>query len=950
MDQQDGSKEHQIPFRKILAIYFKASRKRVLSMLIISSIFFLLLTSIVIVSYSIYQDSFYSYIETNHNWLNDNKISVASYVRIEESEKIESNYLMKGIDEATTELENIMPNVLKNYAGGIETRFYNFTSYNDYSTIFVSTYDDTLLNLIKNNLHSGRLPENSTEILYYDALNRFSFEIGDILNLTEKIVYNDYPTTTKCQIVGIVKNLESIFYTNNISTDILKETGNYFITNSTCFYNLVNEIVKESHGLSVFIDFEYTFSVKHLKTNKYVNALNAIHWDEDFSFNYLPNLLYNAFCADLMYALNNFKMNWYLTIYNQLLICSPFMLLIGFISVEIYRTGNFEKRAKYRLLKTHGMDNQSLAKFLFYENLILFGSSLLIGLCVSLIVDYFVVRSLNLSPNVSYIAGFSNVSSIFMILGIFLGFFLINYLIDLLQLRKTKVTIMEEYETKKKRFLSKIFSLPELNFLVPGIIFTIFGLLISYLTYDGGNYFESIINVNFFIGFSILAVLGILFLLLAVLLFLRRGMTYLWYRIGDSAWKNTKSYFSLALKHLSVYIRNYKNTIMVFFLIGLCVTPGLIIAKSVDEHTTLEANLSVGCSDILVENWNIDEGLESNISSIEGVELSTVLSNINLVVEDSSGFDDSQNIINFYVISNITEYVEIVDFTLLTQDGYSKNDITMLETDLTYLMNRKYARKNDYHKDEIFSTVKIFPTIHQPKELEYLNDFSYFPLIPRRKFEGDLFYELFNQPTYIDLVVSENTVDLILEYTARERTQKDYLLIKTVEGANITAVQEELTSKYQLTTYTYEDHLTSMDSTLNSVGLKLFKIITILSIVLTVVYGSFKAANIYKERLRLLEIFVRNGARRWLIVGNFSVEFILVILVPIIVSIGITSPYLNNVSSFMLNLVTEYTTFTLWCPWWVAILTGLLALFGVLIGWCTSLYFFVKSYRSSKSE
>lgn len=949
MDQQDGSKEHQIPIRKILAIYFKASRKRVLSMLIISSIFFLLLTSIVIVSYSTYQDSFYSYIETNHNWLNDNKISVESKRGITDSVTLASNYLMKGIEEVTTKLENIIPSIVKKSAGVIEVSLFNFISYNNYFGIFLSTYDNTALNLITNNLHSGRLPENSTEILYYNSINQFSFEISDILNLTVERVYNDYPEITECQIVGIVNNLDSIFYNNNISTDILRETSNYFITTNDYFSNLVNDINNKDNSLGVYIDFEYTFSVKHLKTNKYIKALNEYQW-EDKLFVYLPNPDPFHFCEDLMYALNNFKMNWYLTIYNQLLICSPFMLLIGFISVEIYRTGNFEKRAKYRLLKTHGMDNQSLAKFLFYENLILFGSSLLIGLCLSLIVDYFVVRSLNLSPNVSYIAGFSNVSSIFMILGIFLGFFLINYLIDLLQLRKTKVTIMEEYETKKKRFLSKIFSLPELNFLVPGIILTIFGLLISYLAYNDGDYFESIINVNFFIGFSILAVLGILFLLLAVLLFLRRGMTYLWHRIGSSAWKNAKSYFSLALKHLSVYIRNYKNTIMVFFLIGLCVTPGLIIAKSTDEHNTLEANLSVGCSDILVENWNIEEDLEANISRIEGVELSTVLSNINLNVEDSGEFGGLQYIINFYVISNITEYVEIVDFTLLTQDGYSKNDITKLETDLTYLMNRKYARKNDYDKDEIFSNMKIFPTIHQPKELEYLNDFSYFPLIPRRKFEGAIFYDLFNQPTYIDLVVSDNTMDLILEYSARERFQKDYLLIKTVEGANITAVQEELSSKYQLTAYTYEDYLTSMDSTLNSLGLKLFRIITMLSIVLTVVYGCFKAANIYKERLRLLEIFVRNGARRGLIIVNFSVEFILVILVPIIVSIGITVPYLNNVSSFMLNLVTEYTTFTLWYPWWVAILTGLLALFGVLIGWCTSLYLFVKSYRSYKSE
>ncbi len=938
MDQQDGSKEHQIPIRKILAIYFKASRKRVLSILIISSIFFLLLTSVVIVSYSVYQDSFYSYIETNHNWLNDNKISVESRGGIEDPVTLTSNYLMKRIEEVTTKLENVIPNIVKKSSGVIEISLYNFISYNNYSGIFLSTYDNTAQNLITNSLHSGRLPENSTEILYYNALNQFSFEIGDILNLTGKIVYNDYPEITNCQIVGIVNNLDSIFYNNNISTDILRETSNYFITTSDYFSDLVNVIDNKDNSVGVYIDFEYTFSVKHLKTNKYLKALNEYYWESMY------------FCEDLMRALINFKMNWYLTIYNQLIICSPFMLLIGFISVEIYRTGNFEKRAKYRLLKTHGIDNTSLVKFLLLENLILFGSSLGIGLCLSLIVDYFIVRSLDLASNVSYIAGFTNSFSILFILILYLVFFTINYLIDLVQLRKTKVTIMEQYKTKKKRFLSRIFSLPELNFFFPGMIFTIFGLLISYLAFDGGSYADSIININSFFGFSIMAVLGILFLLLAVLLFLRRGMIYLWNRIGYSAWKNTKSYFSLALKHLSIYTNDYKNTIMVFFLIGLCVTPGLIIAKSTDEHNTLEANISVGCSDILVENWDIDGNLEANISRIEGVELSTVLSNIKIVVENSNGLDGSQNIINFYVIANITEYVEIVDFTLLTQDGYTKNDITKLETDLTYLMNRKYARKNDYNKDEIFTTEGITQSSYQSKELIYTSDFSYFPLIPRRKFEGDVFYELFNQPTYIDLVVSDNTLDLILEYSARERFQKDYLLIKTVEGANITAVQEELSSKYQLTAYTYDDYLTSIDSTLNSLGLKLFKIITILSIVLAVVYGCFKAAYIYKERQRLLEIFIRNGARRGLIVANFSVEVILVILVPIIVSIGITLPYLNNVSSFMLNVVTEYTTFTLWYPWWVAILTGLLVLFGVLIGWGTSLYLFVKSYRSSKSE
>ncbi len=63
--------------------------------------------------------------------------------------------------------------------------------------------------------------------------------------------------------------------------------------------------------------------IKRRKTNKYINALNAIPWDEDFSFNYLPNLMYNSFCPDLMDALNNFKMNWYLTLLSTATFAVP---------------------------------------------------------------------------------------------------------------------------------------------------------------------------------------------------------------------------------------------------------------------------------------------------------------------------------------------------------------------------------------------------------------------------------------------------------------------------------------------------------------------------------------------------------------------------------------------------------------------------------------------------
>ncbi|MBN1328605.1 MAG: hypothetical protein JXA54_03940 [Candidatus Heimdallarchaeota archaeon] len=946
--QQNGSIEPKIPLKKILAIYFKAGKKRALSMLTIGSIFFLIFSTIILVSFSLYQDSFYTYIETDRDWLNDNKISVISDGAIEYPEILTSNFLMKGIDEVESKLDEIMPNVLKSSTGVLEITLNNFIFYNKYNEICLSTFDDISLKQVKNNVLLGRLPENKTEILYYDALNQSLFGVGDILNLTGRIIYNDYPIITHCQIVGIVRDLELVFYNNNLSTDILRRTNNYFITTSNYFSNLINEIDNKNNPLETYIDFNYTFTIQHLRNKKYLRELNDYYW-EDKSFVYMPNPDNTHFCEDLLNALNNFKMDWYLQIYKQLLICFPLMLLIGFVSIEIYRTFNYEKRLNYRLLKTHGVDKKTSRKMIFFENLVLLGLSLMIGLSASLIIAYIIVHSLALSSNVSIIYGFLNFTSVIFIIITFIASLLVNFFIDLVQLRKTTITVMEQYKTNKRRFLSKVFSLPELNFLTLGIPLTIFGLLISYICYNG-DYDVIIEAVNDFIGFSILAIIGIMCVLLAILLFLRRVMIYLWNRIGYTLWKKRKSFFTLSLKQLSNYIANYKNTIMVFFLIGLCITPGLVMKKSVERHNDLEANLSIGCADIFVKNWDVEGNLEVNVSKIDGVKLTTAVSNIKLDMKDSSVFTDSHYYFNFYVLANITEFVEIVDFTLLNQDGYSKEDVSLLESDLTYMMNRKYAWKNNYNKDEIFTTVGITPGVYQPKNLVYVNDFSYFPLVPKRELEGDLVSDLFHQPTYIDLIVSEQTKDLILEYNARETYQNDYLLIKAVEGANISAIKEELTSKYELTAFTLEDLKSTIGNNLNSLGLTLFIVITILSIVAIVIYGSLKSINIYKERQRLMMIFVQNGARRWFIISSFTLELVLVIFVPIIISIGITAPYLNNFGEFMVNLLTNYKTFKVWFPWWIFIGTGIISLFSVIIGWWTSLSLNIKSYRAYKTE
>ncbi|NHJ85826.1 MAG: hypothetical protein FK734_10210 [Asgard group archaeon] len=92
MNQENSSIEHSIPIKKLLAIYFKISKKRIVSIIVIGSIFFLIFSSITIISFDLYQDRFYSYIEKNHDWLHDDEISIANQGTLIDSEVLVSNY------------------------------------------------------------------------------------------------------------------------------------------------------------------------------------------------------------------------------------------------------------------------------------------------------------------------------------------------------------------------------------------------------------------------------------------------------------------------------------------------------------------------------------------------------------------------------------------------------------------------------------------------------------------------------------------------------------------------------------------------------------------------------------------------------------------------------------------------------------------------------------------
>ncbi|NHK32585.1 MAG: ABC transporter permease [Asgard group archaeon] len=948
--------KHNSSSKKIFNIYMKTSRKRVLTTILIGAIIFLTLTSFLMIWYNFRYNSFFNYIDQNHDWLDDNKTSINSFDFMSKGYSIEADLLSKGITEVTSKLEELMPNVQKSFNGKLGVIMYNNIIDLEYDKNYLQTFDENIINLIEENLIEGRMPENYTELIYYKSTSDSMYNTSDIVELSgisykESQYYNQFNYT----IVGIVDNLDAKLYNKGFSTDMFKESYSLedfeskaqFFTTNTKFYDLINSVENFSSILSAIIDVDYQFAIEHIKNkNKYLAAFQDF-WNQYPVFEYMPGYLV-SFCEDLIEALIFFERDWQTKTISLIGASVPIIFLFGVISIETFNIGNHEQASKYRLLKTLGLEDKVLTKMILLENIITIGSSFLIGFTFGLIAGFLIFLGLDISPEVSYIVALGQAIIILSLIALFIIFTLAKFGFDLIQTRKASIITTSQYKSKRKKTIRKIFTFPEVVSLIPGALLTTIGILFlnifSYSDYNNGS---NITQATFL--FYIMATFGILLLLISIFLLLSRLISLLFRVIGRFSWKKTKSYFTLALKHLSIYNKNYQRIMLVIFVLGLGIIPGLIMTKSISLHAPLEANLTTGCSDILIEDWSIGNHLLSNISNINGVEETAEVKIQELNYLISSGLQQDEYRIRFYVLQNITEYLDVVNLELLEEDGYTEDDISELSTDLNYLMNRKFAQKNDYDKGAVFNTRGITDEIYQPLDLNYINDFSYYPLLSRQDPRTND-YNYFTESTKIDLVVSMMTAELILNTTSLSIENSGYLLIKTEAAANKTKIQEELSNQFGYKSITPEQIQQIIIERINTFAKAFLIISSIIAALAIFLFGTVNAINTYKQRLRIIELEIQSGAKKRLIWGNFTIELVIIVLIPLIISIGIAIPIINGFSSYLLNITEVYKKFTAWQPWWLLLLVAIVGLAILIIGWITRLIPLVNKYRPIKQE
>ncbi|NHK32823.1 MAG: FtsX-like permease family protein [Asgard group archaeon] len=957
MDCEIVAEKGNKKYKSLLGVFLKTSKKRLLISVLVSFFLFLLLTTFLLTWFNYRYKSFENYY-TDYNWYNDNRVSIST--RDLSLKNDTDTYLALAIDELHATLDDLAAGMFDNHTASMQYKMesinYNLTQIYDASLL---TLQQEAFDILTTRFVEGRLPYTESELIYYPSdLLSPNYQIGDQLGLQVTIDETSY--THNFTIVGIIDSVSHTLYQNGYSNDIFEsvrvsgEEFDYFkmdlfFTNPQLFVDIVaNYPYNQTGSLTFKMDFNYQFDVKdsyNLLT--IANELNIIQAYSDFE--YFSD--FSTLCSDLESFIFSFELNWLSQTLTIFILGVPIFLLFGLLIIELFNTGNFEKTTQFKLFKTYGLEFATLRKILFTENLITasvgFFSGIPLGILIGFGISFYGldVATINL-----YLIAFLEPTIPLILLALFLFLLIGGFVTETFLAKRTVQLTSEIFKSKRKKFIRRLFTSMESLFLISGVFTFVIGLL-SWLYISSSYYAIStfIVLLNICL---VLMFVGILLTLAALFLILTRLLVFLWRYVGKKIWQRRKSYFTLALKQLSIYSNDYKRIIFTMLLISLCVSPGLVITKSSNNHLEMEANLKVGFSDVIIQTWaDNNTMLMENISTITGVDLLTEvevvtirkLGNVRATSSEKAFYVD---ILNIY---NVTDFIDVISANFPDSCKYTLADIAKLETNMTYMMSSEYAQRKNYDKNALYTSSEITSSYEDSYNMTFINKFDCFPLLP---YKSSNFLERVVEDRY-NLVMSNLTFSQLRHKFGYSTSflNDTYILVRTTPIANKTLIVSDIKNlPYNIHVTTFEDELYAMKLILNKFTLTFLIVVTIISFILVIFYGFLTARNIYKQKMRIVETEYTVGAKKHQILLNFSIELLLVLIIPLVISIITSSTLLYTVYDYSFSIPQTYKKFVPWLPIWFIIFILLFCLVSISIGWLLELWNQFHRYRPARQE
>lgn len=962
-----------ISYKTALKLFLQIRKKRIILSVISGILAFVILTSILLTWYAYRYNDFQKHLDKQGNWLNDQKISVyQSDVTGNVELDFTHNYLDDVIDFFQVEMNLLIPRITsEQYTGLMSIELYNAINQPSYS---LGTFDSETSTKITESLIAGRMPTNSSEILYYKEQNEINnIEINDTISLFA--IENRPSFKLTFRVVGIIENLYEYFDSEGLSTDILNwedyisiykefestvRISKKFFTIPNYFYDILNSYPEVMTVISTLIDFNYNnliINVKRLtslvslleetlektrfSTYLYYSTLYA---DESFAFN-----KGYYWYIDLYEVLSSFNLYWIQETIRIFAISLPLLSLLYFLSLEILNIGKTELTNIFQKMKTLGLKYKTIRKLILSENLIITiasSSGIIIGIVVGLLFSYILKFDFTIS---NYFSGLIEPLVIFTITIFTLSFFFGGYIIEVNLLKKTVVRRSEQLQKTRQRILRKLFSIQEFATLIPGLLLLIIGVSGLFFIRIAGSIFneiQTLFQINLFIFLAIIAIGSVLSFISVFYLFSRVFTVALaWF--GKKIWKIKRNVLSLSLKDYSSDFISYRRLVIVMLIFSLCFIPGTIINKDYQNHIQLESNLALGCSDLRIDNWTNNQTIFNNLTNINGIDKISVIVNYKFEYFDYIEWR-SNNIkysINLLAIENVSQFLETIDLTKLDDISFSPTDILSLNDMNTYLMSKKHALNNNYHEDSIFYNSELGKPFSE-YNLTYINFFEFFPALPLK---SAVLTE--DQLRTFSLVTSLETAEMLEFYADEPNIKKENrLLIKTIPGSNISQIKQEIATNYNLNVISFQDIYDEISYQKPAFILFLFILISIITSIVLALFGIFTARIIYNHRKRIVETKYRLGINRNQIILSFIIEIIAVSFMPILISTLTGFSILQFLDKFLLTSTETYKIFSLNMPWWLIVsifLIEFLLLFG---GWYLTINQGIQRFKPIRQE
>ncbi|MBN1329206.1 MAG: FtsX-like permease family protein [Candidatus Heimdallarchaeota archaeon] len=938
-------------FNTIFKIFLKTGKRRLIITILTGIALFLVLSTFFMTWFSYRYTSFSIYIEKEHNWRKDGNTSVYSGTYLNTPIDLSYSYLDDKISLSLETLDTIIPNAVENYTAGLSAEVFDFIE--PLNEIFLIhkflSLDNTSNEILYNCLIEGRLPTNQSEILFYRQSVNSSYALNDIISVRGVNLISG--SQSNFTIVGIVDNVKGQLYTHGFSYDIINQLiygSNYyeedvydnsiFFSNNDFLTSIIRNFTLYSGYFSVAIDFNYQIKANHIR--------NIPQYIDNFENYYYYNYYYfNYFCGDLYYAFLSFDEHWLLETIRMFICSLPILIVFGLVCVEVFKIGTHELESKFRLMKIQGMEYKTIKQMIVLENFIFSGSSLLLGTTLGFFLSYFIFMGFGNANFSDYFFSLLEPVIFITLVLLFLFFFLGGFLLENSLAKKTAKLTPSRYRSKRSERFRRFIRTPEVAIFLIGLGLLALGFVGFVLINQFGYLIPAFNFFKYMLAFSYVMGIGGLFVIISVFLFLSRLVMLLWQLIGKGIWKQTKSFVSLSLKHLSIYNKNYQRAILIIFILSLAITPGIISSRSAKIHNHYEANLQTGYADLVINDWQpYYKPIKQNITDIEGVSNALEIDIHSYYIYDQWGTGYSSLRVNVIIVDNITDFLDIVNEELYTITSYTKEDIARLENNMTCFINTKHV-KELHLKNGSKVVMECLNNMAKPIESIYIQSFNYFPTFPI-----DTFYTSWYDRA--DYIVSGLTWKTLENHTRLDSYyySSSKLLIKTATNANITYIKDVLGDNFGFETFTGYEIEQMLNEKVNYFGLYFFKISTAMALLASMFFGYITARNIYHQRLRIIESQYQIGAKRNQIWLSYTIELLFIIILPLVIGLGATIPLLKAIMPFIFNLNTIYYRFNPWIPWWIILIILGLGYFVMTSGWLLEIIPLVRKYRPIKQE